>query len=125
MSQNSIRPALNVGLAYIVGLMIILSGIMISMKTSDWTWFSRSGAALVIIGIIFSSSQIIENGRRLRIKKHHPSHTHDWAPDEKMQTINMNRGHEHDTWIHGRCGFNMLILGTSIWGFGDLIGLLF
>jgi len=48
----------------------------------------------------------------------------DWAIENKQQSLLDARFNEEATWINEKSGFYMLIVGTLIWGFGDLPGVL-
>ena len=39
----------------------LCAGLVVSLKTADWTWFSRSGAAVVAVGIVLTSRQVFEH----------------------------------------------------------------
>ena len=45
---------------------------------------------------------------------------HDWAGD--MRALSRSRHREEDTWEYELSGVYMLVTGTLLWGFGDLIG---
>ncbi len=112
--------------AYISAVVALSSGAFISIKTGDWTWFSRCGSLVVVIGIWLTSSQIIRHMQCL--KQRHTigvsEFQRDWATENKQQSLLNSRLHEEATWINEKSGFYMLIIGTLIWGFGDLLGLL-
>lgn len=113
---------------YLVSVIIILTSLSISHIFRDWQWFSRAGALIVVLGIYLTSSQIIENSRRLR-QRYRGTHKggnfqRDWANGKQEHILRDARGHEEETWVMGKCGFNLLIAGTLIWGFGDLLSLL-
>lgn len=113
--------------ALLLSFIMLSSGIMISLNLSDWTWFSRSGCLVVVIGIFLTSSQIIENSRRLRSRRsyHEQNFKRDYAEDMKRQTLERSRSLDEDIWENGLRGFYLLIAGTLVWGFGDIVGLLF
>lgn len=114
---------------YLLSTVILLCSFYISYLNQDWQWFSRSGSLIVILGIYLTSSQIIENSRRLnqryRGAQLYGNFQRDWAGDKQEKILYHARNHEEETWVMGKCGFNLLILGTFTWGFGDLIALLF
>ena len=114
---------------YFLSAFIILCSFYISYSNQDWQWLSRAGSLIVILGIYLTSSQIIENSRRLS-QRYRGAHQYgnfqrDWASDKQEKILHHARNHEEETWVLGKCGFNLLILGTFIWGFGDLFSLVF
>ena len=114
---------------YFLSVLIILCCLYISYFSQDWQWFSRAGSLIVILGIYLTSTQIIENSHRLsqrnRGAQQNGNFQRDWASDKHEKIIHHARHHEEETWVMGKCGFNLLIIGTFIWGFGDLLPLLF
>jgi len=110
------RFALN---AYIVAGLIVALGVLISVRANDWSWFGRSGSLIVINGIVLTSRQIIEHIQQLKqLQAKCGSHSQrDWAQNEKQQLL---RSHHETLWKNEKYGLYMLIVGTLIWGFGDL-----
>ena len=115
-------------LVYLVTYIIVCMALYISYLFNDWQWFSRSGSLIVILGIYLTSIQIIENNRRLisrqREMRNNGNFQRDWADGNKEQIISHDPAHDTETLIMGKCGFNLLITGTLIWGFGDLLSLI-
>lgn len=119
--------------AYSLTALCMLVGILASIETGDWTWFSRSGAAVVAIGIVLTSHQIFEHNRHLReydkrprkSAESHGNYSHDWADENSIRELIRSRSREEDRWRREFNGFYMLVTGTLVWGFGDLIERLF
>lgn len=116
-------PHLSTRKALLLSIIVIAGGIWFSLKLMDWSWFSRSGSLIVIIGIFLTSSQIIENSRRLKMRRSYNDHNfnRDFADDLKKQTLDRSRSLDEDIWESGLRGLYLLVAGTLIWGFGDLI----
>ncbi len=111
---------------YFLSALILLFSLSVSYANKDWQWFSRSGSLIVILGVYLTSSQIIENSRRLgqrRGASKDGNFHRDWASTKQEKIVHHTRSHEEETWVMGKCGFNLLILGTLIWGFGDLLAI--
>lgn len=107
--------------------MVVVAGAVVSFSRHDWQWFSRAGALVVVIGIVLTSSQIIEDNRRLRRKRQRLDRSgnvvnRDWAADDVR--LAHSRRHDEHLFENERSGLYMLVAGTLIWGFGDLLGLL-
>lgn len=125
MNRKSLK--LQTLLIYALSACILLFSLSVCIISQDWQWFSRSGSLIVILGIYLTSSQIIENSRRLgerRAAHKNGNFQRDWANDKQEKLLRHTRSHEEETWVMGKCGFNLLIMGTLIWGFGDLLALL-
>ena len=108
--------------AHLIALAILTSGAALSMKLDDWSWFSRAGALLVINGIILTSRQIIDHIQRLKLHQIPPQRhsKRDWASNDKYHLIH----DDEKLWQSEKHGLYMLITGTFVWGFGDLLNLL-
>jgi len=113
--------------ALVLSATVFILGVWLSFDQNDWSWFARSGSMIVVIGIFLTSSQIIENSRRLKIRRSYNEHNfnRDFAEDIKRGTLQRSRGLDEDIWENGLRGFYLLVVGTLVWGFGDLVGLLF
>lgn len=111
--------------ALLLSVIVLTGGIWFSLKLMDWNWFSRSGSLIVIIGIFLTSSQVIENSRRLKMRRsqHEHNFNRDFADDLKNNTLDRSRSLDEDIWQNGLRGLYLLVSGTLIWGFGDLIGI--
>ena len=106
--------------AYAVALLTLMLGVALSLLLYDWTWFSRSGSLVVINGIILTSHQIIDHINRLKLGQTPPitQFGRDWADREKHHLIHDPK---EGVWQYEKYGLYMLIIGTLIWGFGDLL----
>ena len=113
--------------ALILSTAVFILGVWFSIDKNNWSWFARSGSMIVVIGIFLTSSQIIENNRKLKIRRsqHRRNFHRDYAEDIKRGTLDRSRILDEDIWENGLRGFYLLIVGTLVWGFGDLAGLLF
>ena len=126
--------------SYLLAWLTFLAGIALSMTLDDWSWFARSGAAVVAIGIVLTSNQIFEHHNKLeqhrrarrdekgksdRGTKYVSQQHQDWANKNSIRQLIRSRSHEEEVWRSEFSGFYMLVTGTLVWGFGDLLGLLF
>ena len=131
------KMSVNAMKAYGLASLALAAGLCVSLSTSNWSWLSRSGSAVVVIGILLTSSQILEHSRRLRRRRGSwerrastfmndgPSLTpQDFASEERLRTLTRAGIYEENTWEIEGYGLHILILGTLVWGFGDLVGLI-
>ncbi|WP_424973775.1 hypothetical protein [Dinoroseobacter sp. S124A] len=88
-----------------------------SYKSGDWTWFARSGSAMVALSIwMFAMAYLLD--QRVAIHGLRPG---DPDPTETLEAIdNMKRASSEY-----RFAAYAAISGTLIWGYGDLLGSLF
>ena len=95
---------------------------------------------MVALGIILTSREILEHSERLKenrakweahinhnLKQEHTGHhtDHDWASENSIRRLIRSRSREEDLWEIEFHGFYLLVAGTLIWGFGDLLGMVF
>lgn len=114
--------------AYLLTCASLGVGLLLSLFYGNWQWFARSGSLVVVIGILLTSTQIIEELQQMRLRRWRNEHhqdswsNHDWVDDTQSQKT--LRSIEDDPLGRGQ-GLYLLIMGTLIWGFGDLLGRLF
>lgn len=113
------RRSNNILKAYLVSLLFLTAGVALSVLLNDWHWFARSGSLVVVAGILLTSWQLIDNAQRLDV--HFSDSSHDWA--ETAESRKRVRKHIKDdaSWHNERYGLYLLIAGTLVWGFGDLL----
>ncbi len=106
--------------AYSIALLTVVAGVLLSLRLGDWGWFARSGALLVVNGIILTSHHIIEHIHNLNhYQRQRDTHfNRDWARDDKRLFIQDDPAAR---WLSEKHGLYLLIVGTLIWGFGDLL----
>jgi hypothetical protein len=108
--------------AYTAALLTLLIGVLLSVELGEWEWFARSGSLVVVYGIILTSHQIIEHMQHLgRQQRRDMMVNRDWGSDARHHFLHDD--HEQ-RWRSEKNGLYMLIVGTVVWGFGDLIELL-
>jgi len=126
---------------YAAVLLLIIAGFSLSISLSDWQYFERSGALIIIVGILLALKDmtgriiIIEesvvgrmkhNLRMAEVKE--PKGLLSYATNEKLKedlteqtkdTQEMFKLFKHRLL---RLEATILIVGTFIWGFGSLVG---
>ncbi len=92
---NYLLPIFSPGLA-------LATGIIVGIHTSEWTWFARSGSVMVALSLLTFGLSFTSTVRHSIQTKNH-QHT---PPSVTYYLIALYGG----------------VVGTLIWGFGDLIG---
>lgn len=116
---------------YGLTLPVLGAGIAVSVQQGDWAWFARSGSAVVAVGIFLTSREILEHNRRLRSSRlrwearlHGALCDQDWAGEDSLRNLVRSRRRDEEIWETKFHGLYVLVVGTLVWGFGDLVGLL-
>lgn len=84
-----------------------------SWRTNDWNWFARSGAVLGILGGVLSCRSVLRLTRQERIRRRHMTIAECFSPSELEDQ-------ERDS-SATVLGAILLILGTLVWDYGDLL----
>lgn len=112
-------------LTWPAAFLVLSGGLFTGWITGQWHWLARSGALVVVLGILLTSSQLLEHMRRLRVRRHFPGDNpsrHDWADADEKRRLDHSREREESISRSEWSGFMLLIVGTVVWGFGDLVG---
>jgi len=102
----------------IIALIILITSITLSTKIDEWHWFQRSGAVLVLIGGILSSRKIIRKGFKDLFKDAVEMSGGSYVPTD--EEINEKKQLKIDIRA-AKIGVALLLIGTLIWAFGDLL----
>lgn len=90
------RHHLSVAICSVVAVVFV----WISFVTRDWTWFARSGSVIVIVAIVTEYMPTLREGNVQNTKFHPQQEDHSST----------------------RVAAYLVMIGTGIWGFGDLVG---
>jgi len=101
-----------VSFAFAMGLV----GIGISVFQSDWLWFSRFGSLITVSGLLLISSPIFDRG----VYKSNSS-TFGFAELDHEGKIMVSSAEDRVIGSKIYKGVLITIVGTVIWGFGDLL----
>lgn len=112
-----IKPFGNKIAIIIFAVCMAMLGIVMSLIYSDWFWFSRFGSLITVAGLLLISSPSFVKGIYLS----NASCFGLGGQDEDGNTMVTN---EEDRKLGSKIfsGIVVTIVGTLIWGFGDLIG---
>lgn len=92
-------------------------GVVSSIFNSDWLWFSRFGSLITVAGLLLISSPIFVKGIYLSSESAFGFATLD---DDGNTMVTSEEDRKIGSKIFS--GIVITIVGTVIWGFGDLIG---
>lgn len=97
---RTIKLSERIAWAFVISIITLIVFFLISKNIGDWSWFARSGSLLVCIGVLTASYDI--KGR-------------------------MEKTEVPETFISQAIIMEALIVivGTIVWGFGDLLSFVF
>jgi len=102
-------------------IILILFGVLPSYCVSDWSWFSRSGALLVIYGI-YIVWQDIKGGIHTALDKVNSATSQKFG-DKSEGLKDLVKGiQKENKKLYNTIEFLIIGAGTLVWAYGDLIG---
>jgi len=112
----------------LVGVMAAVLGVSVwyALQTSDATWIGRSGSILTVLGILLTiKHNIFSSSRDLDGIVKEKNHYSDWAPEESSDEYRKQVEYARVVLRDEYLGAGLTLVGTCIWGYGDLLGALF
>lgn len=124
------------GFLLLFSILAVGLSIRADLGALSWTWFQRSGAVVTLAGALLGYRSIIRLGRHgvggasLHIAMGKVVSVSDSSP---IQTVQVNYDEETtERFLQddldkaaGYLGAWMIVLGTAIWAYGDLLGQVF
>lgn len=107
----------NSGLLLAVALAITVVGSTASFVAGEWRWFSRSGAVVVLIGVLMSARKCVRIGFKGLFQGTPVTGDSRSAPASEEKNTETERGQDIRA---AQWGIWVAVVGTLIWGFGDL-----
>jgi hypothetical protein len=99
----------------------VAGGLWLSVATADWTWFARSGAVLTALGLVLASRKILIARADLVALLADMERADGAQRTARLESFKRLQ-RDLDRQVMEKMGFGLLIAGTLIWGFGDLVG---
>jgi hypothetical protein len=101
---------------------LVLAGFAwLSHATGDWMWFARSGAILTAFGLVLASRKVLIARADLLSLLSEMERVDGAERTTRLESFKrLQRDIDRQTFE--RAGFVLLVVGTLVWGFGDLIG---
>jgi hypothetical protein len=97
------------------------ASLWLSVATADWTWFARSGAILTALGLVLASRKILIARADLVALLADMESADGTARTVRLESFKRLQ-RDLDRQVMEKAGFGLLIVGTLIWGYGDLLG---
>ncbi len=118
---------------FLLALAVLGISIYLDFGTKSWVWFQRSGSVLVLFGAVLSYRSVVRlgiggvGGAPVTFALGSLVSVDDSGPVQKMkvaydtETEERFLQHQLDK-AAGYIGAWLMILGTLVWGYGDLVG---
>ena len=108
----------NICLFIIIPTCAISASLIASLITEEWHWFGRSGAIVTMAGVILSVRPVVRRGFNEWLKQQDEI-DYGSLDDNTAKEIEEKRQVRLDL-IASYIGMFMTMIGTLIWGYGDL-----
>jgi hypothetical protein len=105
----------------LASLLTMAAGAALSFASNDWTWFARSGAVLTALGLVLTSRKVLIARADLLALLADMERVDGAERTVRLESFKRLQ-RDLDRQVMERAGFALLVLGTLVWGFGDLIG---
>lgn len=112
----------NTSLVTAIGLIVVFISLAASAYSGQWHWFGRSGSVMTMCGVILMIRPIIRLGLKEWIRVQNTINGGSFESTEEEIEADRQSVLDH---VASQIGYVLTILGTVIWGYGDLIGRLF
>jgi hypothetical protein len=99
----------------------LAAGLWASIATADWTWFARTGAVLTALGLVLASRKILIARADLVALLADMERVDGAERTVRLESFRRLQ-RDLDRQVMEKAGFGLLVLGTLVWGFGDLPG---
>lgn len=127
------RILLNTPFLFLLTLLVVALSIHADIGNKSWLWFQRSGSVVVFFGALLSYRSIVRLGKNgvggapVLFAKATVVSTNSAGPIQTMkvaydaETEEQFIQHALDKFA-GYIGTWLMVIGTVIWGYGDLLG---
>lgn len=123
----------NIAFLFLAGLLSVAYSIYLDWGSHSWIWFQRSGSLLALTGAILGYRSIVRLGLKgvggasptaimgtiVSVDDSGPRQMLKVSYDEETLSILHQAAIDR---LAGYFGAGMMVMGTIIWGYGDLVG---
>ena len=113
---------LNTWLLIVIMVVVSVSSIYFSIINQDYSFFSRSGSIVTMLGILLTvKHSILSESRGVTSILMEKNHYCVYMPQEDSQEYQNALRKSQLIMLDEYLGISLTIIGTVIWGYGDLL----
>jgi hypothetical protein len=105
----------------LASVLTMAAGVWASSASGDWSWFARSGAVLTALGLVLASRKVLIARADLLALLSEMERVDGAERTARLESFRRLQ-RDLDRQVMEKAGFGLLVLGTVVWGFGDLLG---
>jgi hypothetical protein len=105
-----------------IALFAMISSLVTSVRYNDWQWFGRSGSIITLCGAVLSVRRLIRFGPRQMVINENTIEGGEYDNPKAQRRYKEQERQQFLDHVAATVGLVLLVFGSLIWGYGDLLG---
>ena len=104
-----------------IALIAMIYSLVTSVRSGDWQWFTRSGSIVTLCGAVLSVRRLVRFGPKQMAINESTIDGGMWGDSRAERRYKEEERQRLLDYVAANWGLVLLISGTLIWGYGDLL----